>query len=258
MRIVRRLLPLLIIANASLAATAQLVKQIPPARTHCCLLFRIQALLPTLSDWNQLSRYAAQDRRLEASPAPRGRVVFLGDSITQIWKLRQSFPGKPYVNRGISGQTTAQMLARMFPDVIDLKPAAMILLGGTNDIAGNTGPETMTTIEENIEAMTELAKLHHIRVVLCTLTPVSDALGHKETQHRPPAQILALNRWIRGYAKATHAQLADYYPAVVNAQGFFRRALTREGLHPNAAGFSRMAPVAEAAIERALRNNRND
>jgi acyl-CoA thioesterase-1 len=113
-------------------------------------------------------------------------VVFLGDSITDGWKLAQYFPGKPWVNRGISGQTTPQMLVRVFPDVIALKPAALLVLAGTNDIAGNTGPSTLTMIEDNLQAITELAQAHGIKVILCSLTPVSDYTARKQTVQRPP------------------------------------------------------------------------
>ena len=146
-----------------------------------------------MQDWNQLGRYYADNQRLKQLPPEPGRVVFLGDSITDGWKLAQYFPGKPYVNRGISGQTTPQMLVRMFPDVIALKPAALLVYAGTNDIAGNTGPSTLTMIEDNLQAITELAQAHGIKVILCSVTPVSDythaqadapasARGHSETE----------------------------------------------------------------------------
>src|SRR5207248_9767156 len=123
---------------------------------------------------------------------------------TDGWKLQDFFPGKPYVNRGFGGQTTPQMLVRMFPDVIDLHPAALIILAGTNDIAGNTGPETLSMVEENLQAMTELAQKHNIRVILCSLLPVSDYTEHKQTTRRPPADILKLNAWIKQYATEAH------------------------------------------------------
>ncbi len=181
-----------------------------------------------------------------------GRVVFLGDSITDIWNLQKFFPGKPYVNRGISGQTTPQMLVRMYPDVIDLKPAAVIVLAGTNDIAQNTGPETSKMVEENFQAITELAQAHGIRVILCSLTPVSDYTAHPQTTRRPPAQILELNAWIKSYAARVHATFADYYSALVDSNGMLRNGYSDDGLHPNERGFALLAPVAEAAIEKAL------
>ncbi len=187
-------------------------------------------------------------------PAEKGRVVFLGDSITDAWKLAEYFPGKPYVNRGISGQTTPQMLVRFYPDVINLRPAAMIILAGTNDIAGNTGPQTLEMIEDNFRAMCELAQNHSIKVVLCALLPVSDYTQHKMTDHRPPADILKLNDWLRRYAANIHAQVADYYSVLVDGNGMLKEGYSDDGLHPNGRGYTLMAPEAEAAIERALKS----
>jgi len=231
---------------------AQLVQEFNPPQAGCCLTRSAERLAGELQDWNQLGRYHQDDLRLEAEPGVPGRVVFLGDSITDIWKLAKFFPGKPYVNRGISGQTTPQMLVRMFPDVIDLKPAAVILLAGTNDVAGNTGPETAKMIEENFQAITELAQAHHIKVILCSLTPVSDYTAHPQTGHRPPAQILELNAWIKRYAASAHATFADYYSALVDSKGMLRNGYSNDGLHPNDRGFALLAPVARAAIEKAL------
>ncbi|MDE3197112.1 MAG: SGNH/GDSL hydrolase family protein [Acidobacteriota bacterium] len=204
-----------------------------------------------LQDWNQLGRYHADDERLKGQTEP-GRVVFLGDSITDIWKLAQYFPGKPYINRGISGQTTPQMLVRMYEDVINLKPAAMILLAGTNDIARNTGPETAEMIEENIMAMTELAQHHGIKVILCSVMPVADYGPRKMTEGRPPTDILKLNAWMKEYAAKNHAIYCDYFAAMVAENGLLKEGISRDGLHPNAQGFEIMAPLAAAAIEKAL------
>jgi hypothetical protein len=135
---------------AAAPAGAQLVEQFQPPRANCCLPNAAQMLADQLQDWNQLGRYHADNERLKAMPGEPARVVFLGDSITDFWPLAQSFPGKPYVNRGISGQTTPQMLVRVFPDVIELKPAALIVLAGTNDVAANTGPETPAMVENNL------------------------------------------------------------------------------------------------------------
>src|SRR5947209_5966483 len=155
-------------------APGQLVEDYNPPRSNCCLAAAAQTFANQLLDWNQLGRYHADNEKVKAQPADPGRVVFMGDSITDAWKLAQSFPGKPYVNRGISGQTTPQMLVRMYPDVIDLKPAAMIVLAGTNDVSHNTGPATAEMIEQNTMAMTELAQHHGIRAILCSVLPVSD------------------------------------------------------------------------------------
>ena len=235
---------------------AQLVKDFNPPKAGCCLTGSAERLAGELQDWNQLGRYHQDDLRLEAQPRVPGRVVFLGDSITDGWKLEKFFPGKPYVNRGISGQTTPQMLVRMMPDGIDLKPAAVILLAGTNDIAGNTGPETAKMIEENLEAITELAQAHQTKVILCSLTPVSDYTAHPQTVRRPPAQILELNAWIKNYAAEVHAGFADYYSALVDGKGMLKNGYSNDGLHPNDRGFALLAPVAEAAIEKALQGKR--
>ena len=235
-----------------LACYGQLADNFNPPKANCCLANAAQTLADQLQDWNQLGRYYADNQRLKAIPADPKRVVFLGDSITDGWKLTQSFPEKPYVNRGIGGQTTAQMLVRVFPDVIDLHPAAVILLAGTNDIARNNGPQTLQMIEENIQAITELAQLHRIQVILCALTPISDYTSRPQTLRRPPADILRLNAWLRDYAARVNAIYADYYSAVADARGFLREGLSEDGLHPNARGYDLMAPVAQRAIDQAV------
>ncbi len=232
---------------------AQLVQDFNRLPSPCCLPGAAARLADELQDWNQLGRYHQDNLRLEAAPAAQGRVVFLGDSITDGWDLAKYFPGKPYVNRGISGQTTMQMLVRMHPDVIHLNPAAFILLAGTNDIAGNTGPETLEMVEDNIRAMCELAGSHNIKIILCLLTPVSDYAKGKQTERRPPTDIVNLNHWLESYARDVHAQVADYYAALVDDQGMLRKGYSDDGLHPNAAGYELLAPVAEAAIESALK-----
>jgi lysophospholipase L1-like esterase len=235
------------------SARGQFVQDFNPPTSPCCLPRVAAQLADELQDWNQLGRYHQDDLRLERAPAVEGRVVFLGDSITDGWDLAKYFPGKPYVNRGIGGQTTMQMLVRMHPDVIHLQPAAFILLAGTNDIARNTGPETLEMVEDNIRAMCELAESHHIKIVLCLLTPISDYGTGKQTEHRPPADIVNLNHWLESYARDVHAQIADYYTALVDDKGMLREGYSGDGLHPNARGYELMAPVAEAAIEGAMK-----
>ena len=232
---------------------AQLLPEFKLPPTQCCLPTVAAKFAAQLQDWNQLGRYHADDVQLEDGPAVENRVVFMGDSITDGWKLDRYFPGKPYVNRGIGGQTTMQMVVRMYPDVIRLRPAAFILLAGTNDIAGNTGPETLQMVEDNIRAMCDLAASHNIKIILCLLTPVSDYAKGKQTERRPPEDILKLNHWIESYAPDVHAQLADYYAAIVDDKGMLRDGYSQDGLHPNARGYELLAPVAEAAIERALK-----
>jgi lysophospholipase L1-like esterase len=266
----RSLLVLAAVLFAVLSSQAQVVDDYNPPRANCCLAGTAKSLSDQLLDWNQLGRFHAADLALEQQPADAHRVVFMGDSITDFWALDQSFPGKPYVNRGISGQTTPQMLVRMYPDAIDLKPAAIIILAGTNDIGQNTGPETTTMIEENLMAMTDLAQKHGIKVILCSVTPISDytvippargappAAPGAEPAHRiqstgrPPADILRINTWMKQYATSVGAIYCDYYSAVVDASGFFKDGLSNDGLHPNPQGYALMAPVAEAAIEKAL------
>jgi lysophospholipase L1-like esterase len=206
-----------------------------------------------LVDFGDLEHFKEADVKF-GPPAPgENRVVFMGDSITAGWKVDQSFPGKPYINRGISGQTTPQMLLRFRRDVIDLKPKVVVILGGTNDIAGNTGPMTLEETEENIASMSDLAKANGIRVVLCSVLPALDfwwAPGHD-----PAPKIAILNAWIGGYAMARHYVYVDYYSAMKDAQGGLPKDLSRDGVHPLPAGYGIMAPLAEAGIEKALKGS---
>jgi lysophospholipase L1-like esterase len=252
-------------------ARGQLVEKYEPPKANCCLAMTAKSLADQMQDWNQLGRYYGANNTLKKQPADAKRVVFMGDSITDGWKLEESFPGKPYVDRGISGQTTAQMLVRMYPDVIDLKPAAVIILAGTNDIAQNNGPQTMNMVEENLMAMTELAQKHGIQVILCSVLPISDyalmpagggnppqaAAGARQkiaqSVRRPPAQIVELNEWIKSYASSVGATYADYYSATVDGSGMLKEGYSEDGLHPNAKGYALMAPVAESAIERVVK-----
>lgn len=233
-------------------AFGQLVDDFQPPKANCCLQGIAQGLADQLQDWNQLGRYHADNEKLKAKGRVAGRVVFLGDSITDGWRLEQYFPNQPYVNRGISGQTTPQMLVRMFPDVIKLEPAALIVLAGTNDVARNTGAMTLAQIGDNIQAITELAQAHGIKVILCSVLPVSDYTQRKQTERRPPAHILKLNEWLKSYAAKSKAVYADYFSATVDPTGFLREGISGDGLHPNAKGYELMAPVARAAIRAAL------
>ncbi len=221
---------------------------------------KLGSLNDRLADWAQLARYREANTMAKAPAPGELRVVFMGDSITDIWQNPQAggfFPGKPYIDRGIGGQTTPQMLLRFRPDVIALAPRVVIILAGTNDIAGNTGPMTLEETEGNLASMSELAHVHGIRVVLASVTPVNDvttAEGKKliQTERRPPETILALNEWIKKYA-ADHSDVyLDYFPAMTDEKGLLKTALTDDGLHPNAAGYAVMAPLAERAIQQAL------
>jgi lysophospholipase L1-like esterase len=271
----QRILPWIIgVQLIAVGANAQLVDNFSPPSANCCLAGIARNLADQLQDWNQIGRYHQANQELMKQPADPRRVVFMGDSITDFWRMDEYFAGQPYINRGISGQTTPQMLVRMYPDVIDLKPAAMIVLAGTNDIAHNTGPMTAEMIEENIMAMTELAQHHGIKVILCSLLPVSDypfmrlqaappaaqppgrgsqAPRARMTAGRPPADILKLNAWMKDYAARVNAIYADYFAALVDEKGWLKDPVSNDGLHPNAEGYKIMAPIAVAAIEKALR-----
>ena len=185
----------------------------------------------------------------------------MGDSITDGWQQPRYggfFPGKPYLDRGISGQTTPQMLLRFRPDVIDLKPKVVVILAGTNDIAGNTGPMTNEEIQGNLESMSQLAHANNIRVVFASVTPVSayhvaSPNAVPQTSLRPMARIVALNEWMKTYAEAHKDVYLDYFSAMIDQSGVMRAELTEDDLHPNAKGYAIMGPLAEAAIERALK-----
>lgn len=203
-----------------------------------------------LTDFGDLARFKDEDAKL-GPPAPaENRVVFMGDSITEGWHLDQSFPGKPYINRGISGQTTPQMLVRFRQDVIDLQPKAVVILAGTNDIAGNTGPETLEQIEENLASMMDLAQANGVRVVLCSILPAFDYPWQPGLT--PAPKIDLTNAWLRGYAAAKGYVYVDYHAAMKDARDGLPANLSPDGVHPNEAGHAVMAPLVEAGIERAL------
>jgi lysophospholipase L1-like esterase len=201
-----------------------------------------------LLDWASLTRYGSENAELRAPKPGEDRVVFLGDQITERWS--NFFPGKPYLNRGISNQTTPQMLVRFRQDVISLKPKAVVIQAGTNDIASVTGPSTEGMIAENLMSMVELAKYNGIRVVLASVTPVCDCYGN-QTARRPQGKIIGLNGWIKDYAARSGSVYLDYYAALADGRNF-KKELTDDGLVPNEAGYKVMAPLAENAIAEAL------
>jgi len=204
-------------------------------------------------DWPNLQRYRAANDSLRPPAPSEQRVVFMGNSITDSWAkfFPQMFPGKPYIGRGISGQTTPQMLVRFRQDVISLKPAVVVILAGTNDIAGNTGPSTLEMIEDNLMSMTELARANNIRVVLSSVLPVFDYPWRKGLE--PAQKIVALNAWMKSYASRVGAVYLDYHSAVADERQGLRADLTTDGVHPTEAGYRIMAPLAEKAIAEALR-----
>jgi len=262
-----RFLPLTVF----LLLTATLSAQTPPIKTpspqtacNCNDLEAAQARIArmdsVLKDWPNLARYREANAKLASPAKDESRVVFMGDSITDAWpqpRFGEFFPGKPYIGRGISGQTTPQMLLRFRPDVIALQPKVVVILAGTNDIAGNTGPMTLEEIESNMASMSELAHTYDIRVVLASVLPVYDG-GHNGegkpvvmTDRRPPEKILALNEWIKKYSAENKLVYLDYFSAMVDEKGFLKRDLSEDGLHPNKAGYAVMAPLAEKAIQSA-------
>src|SRR6267378_4075513 len=223
---------------------------------------RLERANKILHDWPNLGRYAEANATLAAPAKFELRVVFMGDSITDAWispEFGGFFPGKQYVDRGISGQTTPQMLIRFRADVIALKPKVVLILAGTNDIAGNTGPMPLEAIEDNLATMVELAHAHKVRVVLEALLPISDYEKNREgqpiirSQQRPPQQIIALNAWMKQFAAAHGVTYLDYYSAMVDDKGFLKEELSEDGLHPNKKGYDIMAPLAERTITMALK-----
>jgi acyl-CoA thioesterase I len=216
--------------------------------------YRASRIAIYMDDFGQLARYRDADYALGLPAAGEKRVVFLGDSITDYWRLADYFPGKPYINRGIDGQTTPQMLVRFRQDVIDLHAKVVVLLAGTNDIAGVTGPTRNQDIESNYVSMAELAQAHGVRMVFASVLPV-----HNYTQDakesfalRPRERILALNEWVKDYCAKNHLVYLDYFHAMVDERGMLKRELSHDGLHPTDAGYRIMAPLAEKAIQAAL------
>lgn len=206
-----------------------------------------------LLDWASLTRYGSEDSEVRPPKASENRVVFLGDQITEEWGVESNgefFSGKPYLNRGIRDQSTAQMLVRFRQDVIELQPKVVIIQAGTNDLGGLTGPVTEGMMMENFMSMTELAKVHGIRVVIASVLPVCDCFT-KQTALRPQGKIIALNGSIKSYAAQSGSVYLDYYSALASGRDF-KKELTSDGLLPNRAGYAAMAPLAERAIAQAL------
>jgi lysophospholipase L1-like esterase len=208
-----------------------------------------------LNDFGEVARYRDADAKLGPAAPGENRVVFLGDSITDSWDLAKYFPGKPYINRGISGQTTPQILLRFRQDVVNLRPAIVVILAGTNDIAGNTGPMTLEEIEANYASIIDLARVSGIVVLLSSVTPVNNYTEEaaKFFPLRSPGKILELNRWMNDYCAKSNCIYVDYFSAMVDDKGLLKRNLAKDGLHPNDAGYKVMAPIAEHMIENVLK-----
>ena len=215
---------------------------------------QIQHMETELADWPDLHRYQAENAALPPPATGEQRVVFYGDSITDGWGRRPGtgdfFPGKPYVNRGISGQTTPQMLVRFQQDVVHLHPAAVLILAGTNDIAGNTGPSTLEMIEDNFTSMNDIAKQSGIKVILASVTPAYDYPWKPGIN--PVPEIRQLNQWLRQFCSANGCVYLDYYSSMTDEKGAMLPGYSFDGVHPTAKGYAVMAPLAEAAIAQAL------
>jgi lysophospholipase L1-like esterase len=258
-------MPLLVVSLSGQQATAPQAPASGPPAAACpemaAALTRLMANDVRLRDWPQLGRYRDDNRARGKAASGENRVVFMGDSITDAWpqpRFGDFFTGnKSYIGRGISGQTTPQMLIRFRPDVIDLNPKAVVILAGTNDIAGNTGLMTNEEIENNLSSMAELAKAHKIKVILASITPIGGyhvaPNGIPQTQQRPMERIHAINDWMKKYAAAEGHIYLDYFSAMIDQSGMLREELSADDLHPNAKGYAIMAPLAEAAIKQALR-----
>ena len=208
-----------------------------------------------LDDFGELCRYREANAALKPAGPGESRVVFFGDSITEGWNLEEHFPGKPYINRGICAQTTPQMLGRFRPDVIALGARVAVILAGTNDIGGNTGPMSLEEIAANLASMADIAKSRGVRAVFSSLLPPA----HKETPpsrfnllKHPLDMVLSLNAWLQGYCTAGGLEFIDYFSAMSGPDGLVRPELSEDGLHPTALGYQIMAPLAEAAIGHAL------
>lgn len=245
----------IIIIAFGLAALAGLVVARSPqdcASTLAALEERVESQRRLLADWAGLIHYGSENTELPKTKPDEARVVFLGDEITEHWGQGKTsfFSGKPYLNRGIAGQTTPQMLVRFRQDVIKLNPKVVVILAGMNDIASFYEPITQGMLAENITSIVELARANNIRVVLCSLTPIND-VHKKQSQLRPFGKIIGINGWLKEYAAQSGSVYLDYYEAMAVGRNL-KKELSDDGLLPNDAGYAVMAPLAEAAIAQAL------
>lgn len=212
---------------------------------------QIAGMQQKLNDWPGLHRY--RDENAKLPPSQPGRVVFFGDSITDMWGSSKGtvfFPGKPYVNRGIGGQTTPQLVLRFQQDVVSLHPAAVVILGGINDFAGNTGLMTLEMTKDNFRSMVAIAQANRIRVILASVLPADHFAWRKGLE--PAAEIAKLNTWMKQFAAEQHCTYLDYYSALVDTHGGMKPGTSLDGVHPSPAGYAIMAPLAQAAIDQAL------
>ena len=223
--------------------------------TFCLILslvFMEQSLLAQNNDWANFAKYKEDNAKIGLPAPDENRIVFMGNSITEGWNTvyPDFFKDKPYINRGISGQTTPQMLVRFRPDVVNLKPKVVVILAGTNDIAGNTGPSTLEMIEDNIASMVEIAKANNIKVALCSVLPAFDYPWKPGL--KPAEKIVHLNKWIKQYADKNNIIYVDYFAPMADEQNGLKKEYSEDGVHPNEAGYKVMAPIVEKAIAEAL------
>lgn len=214
----------------------------------------VTARLNQSNDWPQLRRYRGENIKAGLPAANENRVVFMGNSITDAWINVDPdfFNGKPYLDRGISGQTTPQMLVRFRQDVIDLKPKAVAILAGINDIAENTGPSSLQMIENNLMSMAQLAKANNIKVVFCSVLPAAAFPWHPGID--PVESIIQLNKWIKNYCEKNNFVYVDYYDAMVDSQKGLPANLSKDGVHPTLEGYRIMEPLVVKGIEKALKH----
>src|SRR6202051_70958 len=238
---------LLLLTSLLLVATSPAQQADDPCES---LKRQQQEVESRLRDWPNLARYREADTQLGPAVKGESRIVFLGDSITDNWSLSDSFPERPYVNRGISGQTTPQILLRFRQDVIALKPKAVVILAGTNDIAENTGPITLEAIEDNLISMVELAQKNGIRVFLCSVLPAARYPWRPEIQ--PIEKIQSLNRWMKEYASQAGVEFLDYYSAMVDQKSGLKQELAIDGVHPKRAGYAVMSQLACKLLSEAV------
>jgi len=251
----RQRLHILILIVAALALTNSLAQQSASSQS-AFEQWRASRINTFMDDFGELARYRAENDRLK-SPAPgESRIVFFGDSITANWALPEYFPAKPYINRGISGQTTSQMVLRFQQDVVALHPAAVVILAGTNDIAGNAGPISVEDIEANYTSLAQLAAANRIKLIFSSVLPVHNYTPQSQENFttRSPQKILALNQWLRLYSNAHGCIYLDYFQFMVDPRGLLQENLAEDGLHPNKAGYKVMSRMAEDAIQKALKN----
>jgi lysophospholipase L1-like esterase len=246
----------LLTSSALLAQTAAAPAQTTKTEAAPISEWQKQQNERMLKDFPWLARFKEADLKLGAPAAGENRVVFMGDSITEGWHFDApvgGLSGKPYINRGISGQTTPQMLGRFRQDVIKLQPKVVVILAGINDIAGNTGPMTLEQTEDNLASMAELAAANKIRVVLCSVLPAFDFPWRPGMT--PAPKVLALNQWIKAYAAEHGHVYVDYHTAMKDSRDGLPAMLSGDGVHPLPAGYAIMAPLVEAGIEKALKSS---